>query len=224
MLLIDEAHLFMPKGYDTSLTSIFRESTGFFMIVPDLDHITDEVFSFLDVVIIMGTSAERSIKWIARKKKFEPPEVEYGNPGDNQALVWKFKTNDLVKIDIIKGSTPHKRHTRQYSEGDLGMERSFYFRSPEGKLNLRAQNLGLFIQLAQGIDDSTWRFHLERGDFSKWFMEVIHDKELAETVKKIETMQNISIAESRDFVISGIKERHIIADSLSQTRHPIASS
>jgi hypothetical protein len=51
----------------------------------------------------------------------------------------------------------------------LGEDRSFYFRGPSGRLNLRAQNLELFMQLADGVDDETWLYHLQQHDVSQWF-------------------------------------------------------
>jgi hypothetical protein len=39
---------------------------------------------------------------------------------------------------------------------------SFYFRGPDDKLKLRAQNLAVFVQLAEGVDDETWLFHLRQ--------------------------------------------------------------
>ena len=54
-----------------------------------------------------------------------------------------------------------ERHTRKYAEGELGEDKSFYFRGPDNALNLRAQNLTIFLQMADGVDDQTWRHHLE---------------------------------------------------------------
>ena len=68
----------------------------------------------------------------------------------------------------------------EYAEGDVGPVLSFYFRGPEAGLNLRAQNLIIFTQIAEGLDDETWSYHLRRGDYSRWFREVIKDAELAD--------------------------------------------
>jgi hypothetical protein len=53
-----------------------------------------------------------------------------------------------------------QRHKRKYTEGELGPDRSFYFRGPENSLNLRAQNLMVFLQIADGVDDVTWMYPL----------------------------------------------------------------
>jgi len=57
-----------------------------------------------------------------------------------------------------------KRHIRKYAEGELGTDKSFYFRGPDGSLNLRAQNLSIFLQMAEGVDDNTWTHHLRSGE------------------------------------------------------------
>jgi hypothetical protein len=90
-----------------------------------------------------------------------------------------------------------RRHTRKYAEGELDEDRSFYFRGPEGRLNLRAQNLALFLQIAKGIDDSTWLHHLRAGDYSRWLAESIKDPELASDVAMIEKNEALDASESR---------------------------
>ena len=46
-------------------------------------------------------------------------------------------------------------------------DRSFYFRGPGGRHNLKAHNLAIFSQIAEGISEETWLYHLYRGDYSK---------------------------------------------------------
>ena len=53
-------------------------------------------------------------------------------------------------------------------------------------MNLRAQNLNLFLQLGDGVDDATWLHHLRRGDYSRWFRDVIRDEELAAEASRVE--------------------------------------
>jgi hypothetical protein len=47
-------------------------------------------------------------------------------------------------------------------QGALGEDKSFYFRGPANALNLRAQNLTIFMQMADGVDNETWLHHLRR--------------------------------------------------------------
>lgn len=78
----------------------------------------------------------------------------------------------------------HERHKRKYAEGELEEARVFYFRGPGNRMNLRVQNLTVFVQIAVGIDDATWLFHLRSGDYSRWLREAIRDGALAEEVER----------------------------------------
>ena len=103
-----------------------------------------------------------------------------------------------------------QRHRRKYAEGELPPERSFYFRGPDGKLNLRAQNLIMFRQLAEGIDDETWLHHLRQGDYSRWMKTAIKDPFLAEIVQEVEDMPELSAHDSRLRVATAIQERYTL--------------
>jgi hypothetical protein len=90
----------------------------------------------------------------------------------------------------------------------LGPDVSFYFRGPEGKLNLRAQNLKIFLQLAEGVDDETWLYHLQRGEYSHWFREVIKDEDLAAEARGIEQRADMPARETRALVRAAIEQRY----------------
>jgi hypothetical protein len=41
-------------------------------------------------------------------------------------------------------------------------------------------------QLADGVDDETWIYHLRQHDYSKWFTSMIKDPELGRQASEIE--------------------------------------
>jgi hypothetical protein len=90
----------------------------------------------------------------------------------------------------------HERHKRYYAEDELEEPRVFYFHGPENRLNLRAQNLTVFVQMAAGIDDETWLYHLRRGDYSQWLREAIRDAGLAEEVERVEKDESLACRQS----------------------------
>jgi hypothetical protein len=100
-----------------------------------------------------------------------------------------------------------RRHRRKYAEGELPADRSFYFRGPDQRLNLRAQNLKVFLQMAEGIDEATWRHHLENGDVAGWLREAIKDPELADEVAAL-ARRRLPGDESRQQVRALIQERY----------------
>jgi hypothetical protein len=99
---------------------------------------------------------------------------------------------------------------RKYVEGRLGDDISFYFRGPHGALQLKAFNLATFLELARGVDADTWQFHLGRGDYSRWFREVIKDEDLAKETESIELAAKP--AESVEAIAAAIKRRYAISN------------
>jgi hypothetical protein len=98
---------------------------------------------------------------------------------------------------VEPGRAERRRHLRKYAEGELPEDRSFYFRGPENKLNLRAHNLILFMDLADGVDDETWLFHLRQGEISQWLRRAIKDETLAAQAAAIERNQQLDANAAR---------------------------
>jgi hypothetical protein len=80
-------------------------------------------------------------------------------------------------------------------------------------LNLRAQNLILLMQLADGVDDETWLHHLKRHDYSRWFREGIKDEDLAAEAERIERLPNSSPRESRALIRAAIERDYTLPAS-----------
>jgi hypothetical protein len=91
-----------------------------------------------------------------------------------------------MRARVIPGVGQRRRHLRKYSEGRLGDDKSFFFRGSDERLNLRAHNLTLFVELADGVDEATWQWHREHGDYSRWLDSSIKDPELAAEAKALE--------------------------------------
>jgi hypothetical protein len=99
----------------------------------------------------------------------KPPSLGPLTAETGEVLYWpRERGDDPFWMRVIPSRLDRRRHSRKYAEGDVSPNRSFYFRGPDGRLNLRAQNLILFLQLAEGIDDATWMYHLRRGDYARW--------------------------------------------------------
>jgi hypothetical protein len=116
--------------------------------------------------------------------------------------------------------TERKRHLRKYSEGSLGEDRSFYFRGPEGKLNLRAHNLIVFMDLADGVDEDTWLYHWRRGEVSQWLRTCIKDEPLAEKIETVEKDQRDDPASSRQRVRQLIEEIYTLPAEAAVAARP----
>jgi hypothetical protein len=111
-------------------------------------------------------------------------------------------------VTAITAKEKQRRHARKYAEGELGEDKSFYFRGPEAALNLRAHNLATFLQMAAGVDDKTWQYHLQAQEYSRWFREGIKDEDLAAEAEMVEAEATLGPKESRQRIREMIERRY----------------
>jgi hypothetical protein len=128
-------------------------------------------------------------------------------PQADQVLVFRCK-DQIELVTACRPKEKQKRHVRKYAEGELGEDKSFYFRGPEGALNLRAQNLSTFLQLAAGVDDKTWLHHLRAGAYSQWFRDAIKDDALALEATAIEQDHSLTPGDSRARIRDIVERRY----------------
>ena len=158
-----------------------------FLITVHPEHVAPALLAGVDVVVVVGATPRETLAEIAKVVGVPAPAVPPDPLKAGQALVWRPRTEVSVRsIHTIPPETERRRHVRKYATGELPVANSFYFRGPEAKLNLRAQNLVSFVQIAEGVDDGTWLFHLRAGDYSRWIAEAIKDDGLATEVAEIE--------------------------------------
>jgi hypothetical protein len=77
-------------------------------------------------------------------------------------------------------------------------------------MNRRAQNLISFCEMAAGVDDDTWLFHLRRGDYCAWMRAVIKDEDLAREVVAVDHAAHLYSTESRRMVRDAIDRRYML--------------
>jgi hypothetical protein len=138
------------------------------------------------------------------------PRVEGDKLQTGDALLWRRGESEAVRIHTKPPRAERKRHLRKYAAGNLGPDRSFYFRGPKDKLNLKAPNLFQFLQLADGVDDETWEFHRTKGDFSNWVRQQIKDNQLADELAEIEEDRDAEPKDTRAAVRAAIEARYTL--------------
>jgi hypothetical protein len=87
-------------------------------------------------------------------------------------------------------------------------EHRFYFRGPKGELKLPAQNLRIFMQVGEGVDDVTWLHHLKKGDYAHWFRQIIKDEQLAEKAERLSRNGDASAADTRRELFDLIRKKY----------------
>lgn len=176
-LVVDEAHHLLPTGSQTAETSMPRDVASLVLVTVHADAMAPEALKPVNVVLTPGEGANESLQVFARIAG-----VTLDDPGDlatekGEAVCW-FVNDEPFVYRPVEPTVDLKRHRRKYAQGDLE-EDAFYFTGPDDRLHLRVQNLMLFSQIAEGIDDETWAWHLRRGDYEKWFRDAIGDDDLA---------------------------------------------
>ncbi|GAB1544728.1 HAD-IIB family hydrolase [Scytonema sp. NUACC21] len=210
-IVVDEAHHLMPASWNPASLTLPQELNCMMLITVHPDQVAPAALSLVDAIITVGLSPEKNIEQFCSVVGHCPPQLAPQTLEPGEAIAWFRQANsDPFRFRITPGHTERRRHVRKYAQGQLGEDKSFYFTGPEGKLNLRAQNLILFTQLAEGVDDETWLYHLQQGDYSRWFQEAIKDDSLAEEAEQIEKTANNSATESRAAIKAAIEQRYTL--------------
>jgi HAD superfamily hydrolase (TIGR01484 family) len=213
-VVVDEAHHLLPWSWDAASLTLSQELTGMVFITVHPNQVAPAILSSVDTVVVVGESPEVALGAFSEVLGQRPPSVAPMTLQPGEALVWSKQAGAApFRVRITPSRSDRRRHRRKYAEGELGPDKSFYFRGPEGKLNLRAQNLVLFLQLAQGVDDATWLYHLRRGDYSRWFREAIKDETLATEAACVEGLANGSPDESRALIRAAIEQHYTLPAS-----------
>ena len=215
-LLLDEAHHMLPRSWEPAAMTLSQEIQGMIFVTVDPKELALPILSKVDVVLAVGTNPQAIIELVQETTGHKPSAAYDGNLASGQALFWsKHDSKSPFPLQITSGRADRRRHRRKYAEGNLTAEKSFYFRGPEGKLNLRAHNLILFIQMAEGLDEATWLYHLRRGDYSRWFRDIIKDQPLAEEAARVEKLPHVDATESRNLIRAAIEEHYTLPVSSS---------
>jgi HAD superfamily hydrolase (TIGR01484 family) len=207
-LIMDEAHHLLPKSRDSQSLGLAKDSSGTVLITVHPDAVAPDALAAVTAVVALGPQAMEVIQTFCEAAEVEQP-AKVGAPDDGHVLFWRPGSGEPPRaIEVDRPRQSRKRHSRKYAEGELDKESSFYFTGPDAKLNLRAQNLMIFLQIAEGVDDRTWEHHLRRGDYSGWFRRQLKDDELAEEVEAIERDRGLSAQESRKRVADAVRKRY----------------
>ena len=175
----------------------------------DPETLAVDALRLVDDVFAVGDKAAEAIEGFARALSISAPKLPRVPPGKGEALFWRRSAGD--RAQIMKSHAPAEkaeRHVRKYAEGALGEDKSFYFRGPANALNLRAQNLTIFMQMADGVDDDTWLHHLRAHDYSGWVREAIKDEELADELNQIEDQSAPNPTATRRSVREAIERKY----------------
>jgi len=215
-IVVDEAHHVFPKDWQATNAAIPDALDGLVLVTVHPRHVAPAILAGVSLVLAVGRDPAETLRESAEALAVRKPRVGSVDLQPGEALAWYAREGGApVPVRVTPPRGGHKRHVRKYAEGELGPERSFYFRGPDDRLNLRAQNLRLFLQVADGVDDDTWLFHLRRHDYSRWIREQLKDEDLAEDIAGVEETADVTPAlpalESRARIRTAVEARYTAA-------------
>ncbi|HSP97429.1 MAG TPA: HAD-IIB family hydrolase [Candidatus Dormibacteraeota bacterium] len=206
-IVVDEAHHLMPADWEP-MPTLPPALHNLLLITVHPDHLARAALAAVDTVIAVGQPLVVPMRALPASAG-APPATLVPPPG--HAGVWSTHLGAApTSVRILPSEADHRRHRRKYAEGELGEDKSFFFRGPQGKLNLRAQNLQMFLQIADGVDDDTWRHHLRAGDYSQWMRQAIKDPQLAAEAAAVEAAPDADPRESRRRIRAAVEQRYTL--------------
>jgi hypothetical protein len=209
-LVVDEAHHLLPDEIGSGPVTLPRDLYGALFVTIHPEHVAHEVLDSVDVVLSPTKGHRDVLRGFAAGVGEDPPDLDAIDPEDGDVVVWRRRERALA---VVRGDRPkdrQRRHVRKYAEGDV--PERFVFTGPEGRLSIEVQNLALFVQVARGLDDETWLYHLRRGDYSAWFGDAIKDRRLAEEAERIERDLADDAGRSRDRIRRAIDARYTLPE------------
>lgn len=211
VLIIDEAHHVLPENWQPAATAIPERLDGVLLVSVSPRLVAAPIVRALDTVVVLGEKPQAMLQEFAAASGSTAPQSPLAKLEKGFALLWSKSSGEPpLLVHLEPGKTERRRHLRKYAEGELPTDRSFFFRGPENKLKLRAHNLILFLELADGVDDETWEFHLRRGEYSRWVREAIKDPELAQQIEEIERRDGLDAGRSRQEVRRLIEAKYTL--------------
>jgi hypothetical protein len=210
-LVVDEAHHLLPAAWDAAKLVLPQRLLSTILITLEPTHLAAGILGEVDVVITVGDAPGATLADFAAARHLPPPPHPLSALGAGEVFLWEVDAGrEPVRVSVEPSRSERRRHRRKYAQGELLPEENLYFRGPDDRLNLRAQNLVVFLQLAEGIDDDTWLHHLRRGDYSRWLRTCIKDEELADDAAAVEQAADLPADESRARIRHAIEERYTL--------------
>ena len=208
-ILVDEAHHLLHAQWKPAEQTLSGQKMGMTLVTVHPESVSKSALDKVNAAIVLGERPDKTLTAFCAAVNHPLPLVPQEQLNRGDVLLWEAGRDDVAVVHTEPPKTERRRHSRKYAEGNLGPDRSFYFRGPQKKLNLKAQNLAIFQQLAEGLDDETWLFHLQQGDYSNWFREGIKDDDLASEAEKIEATE-LSAEESHAAISAAIAKRYTL--------------
>ena len=202
-LIVDEAHYMLPHCADWPPG--FLGDIGAIIVALDFDQVCPALLEEVDVLVTLGSTARELVEQFAKRIQRRSPEFPERSQSLEHACLWNLREGEeVVLLDQVQPIQKHHRHSGKYVAGDVGAWHSFHFPA----LGQSAANLNEFLSLSTQLADPALRRHMDAGDFSNWFRQVIRDDVLANKTRVVETDTTLTPKEALSQVTWLVQSRY----------------
>jgi hydroxymethylpyrimidine pyrophosphatase-like HAD family hydrolase len=199
-IVVDEAHLTLADGGIAA--DVFRPTDhGYCLVTYRPEQLCPEALAAIDLTITA-----------------DPPTLatQTGLTGTTRTARLR-ETGSLERpFTVSARRTPHVRHRRKYAIAGLPEHRWFHFRDRDGRIAATAADLTEFSRIIQEVDSRVLAHHLERGDFSRWILGTLQDRDLAAAVGALErnllARRAADLAHARERLTEEVDSRYLISE------------
>ena len=139
-IVVDETHHLMPTTWHPATLTLPQQLEGMILITVHPASVALALLSAINLVLAVGESPEETIRDFCEAVGEKPPLLAPTTLEPLEVLAWWRRGDEPpARVHCIPQRSERQRHSRKYAEGNLGPERSFHFRGPDEKLNLRAR-------------------------------------------------------------------------------------
>jgi energy-coupling factor transporter ATP-binding protein EcfA2 len=207
-LIIDEAHHVLSAARQDVGQVIPEHAPAVIFITVHPESMLPTALKRVEYVLALGPESAKVID-VFCDTVGEPCPPPAARPAQDEILFWERRPP--MRARRGEGDTPAagaqppcaQVRRRRAAQGD-----ELLFPRPRQPPNLRAQNLMLFAQIAEGVDDLTWEHHRKAHEYSGWFRRVIKDEQLTAEAEAAEDDETLDAAESRRRIIEAVHRRY----------------
>jgi hypothetical protein len=209
-ILVDEVHHLLPPAWGLAPSMVPQRLGETILVTVHPSQVSAAILRHVDIAVAVGRSPDATLAEFATAVGDAAPDTPAASDARDEVIAW-FRSDGSApfRLRVVRARSERLRHLRKYAEGNLG-PKSFFFRGPHRRLALRAQNLVAFCDLAAGVDDETWLFHLQGRHYSEWLRVAVKDEDLAREVAAIERATELTAAQSRAIVRDAIDRRYTL--------------
>jgi hydroxymethylpyrimidine pyrophosphatase-like HAD family hydrolase len=191
-VVLDEAHYVLQRdGVADAVLGI--EDKGFCLVTYRASRLRESVLKATDVFVFARTTAPEELDFVrglVAGLAVDAADVVTAASRLPQGEFLLIRTEEAGArtrtFVAAPRMTSHVRHLRKYADGRLPEARRFIFRSADGRQAAAAGSLKEFLHAVAHVGEESLRYHADRGDFSRWVLDVFADREVGRQLAKIE--------------------------------------